>query len=160
MLTPDEILDAVNAPFSFVRRPVPIPGDLRASWKVLLLLAMLARCCRGSRSSLHRLHVLNWATRVPRNGSILLGALAGVVDPTTVLVRLDPSLNRAIDRARGFGVVALPRGNRVVLMAAGVRVASQLESSDVFSTELETLGEIGHRLSEGKTTEILQWYDR
>lgn len=158
MLSPDEILEALNIPFRFVRRPVPIPADLRASWKIALVVAILDRCCRGGRSSLRRLHVLNWAIRSPRNLKAVHGALQGAVDPTTVLVRFDPSLNRAIDRARGFGLVRSPRGDRVELTPMGEALVRQMAVSETLSTESEALSEIGQQLTEARTDELLRWY--
>ena len=158
ILSPQEVLATLGVPFMFKRRPVPVPGDLRASWKVFLVLGILHRCCRGSRSSLKRLHVLNWAVRSPDNLRALVAALEGELDPTTVLVRFDPSLNRAIDLARGYGLVESPRGDRVVLTATGMRAVAALSKADGLAEELEGLTEIGHRLSEGRADEILRWY--
>lgn len=157
-LTPRAVLEALVVPFHFARRPVPVPGDLRAPWKIPLLVAMLDRCCRGNRSSVRRLHVLNWAVRSPEHAATLLGALDGTLDPTMVLVRLDPSLNRAIDRARGLRLVALPKGHRVVLTAAGIRLARNLSGAKALAAELAILSNIGHQLSEKQTDAILRWY--
>jgi hypothetical protein len=158
MLSADEILSVLSVPFDFTRKPVPVPGDLRASWKSLLLLAMLDCCCRGNRSSLKRLHVLNWVTRAQHNLQALLGALRGSIEPTTVLVRFDPSLNRAIDRARGFGFIESPRGDRILLSAAGLHLAEQISKAQILAPERHILSQIGYQLTEAKADEILRWH--
>lgn len=160
MLTAEQLLRTLDSPFTFTRRPVAVPADVRASWKVLLVLEMLDKCCRGNRSSLRRLHLLNWATRSPDHAEVLLGALSGSVDPATVLVRLDPSLDRAIARARGYGYVIASRGNRVTLTRAGQGLLKGVDTSGVLEVERAILKQIGHQLSEGKTDDILEWFSR
>ena len=83
----------------------------------------------------------------------------GSVEPTDVLVRFDPSLNRAIDRAIGFGIVKLPSGNRVTLTPKATEIAESVETAGVLIAELGSLERIGFQLTETKVTEITRWYN-
>lgn len=81
--------------FSFERRPVPVPGDLRIAWRVALILLMLAYS-RSHRASLAKLHILNDAIRSEQHRrlkDVLTNAQAGL--PWNL--RVEPAFARAID---------------------------------------------------------------
>src|SRR5258705_12942506 len=87
--------------FVFRQRPLAIPGDLRPTWRIALIALLLKNCCRGGRSSFARLHVLSWGIRTQQSQSDLRAAAAGNVPLSSVIVRFDPFLDRAIDFAIG-----------------------------------------------------------
>ena len=62
--------------FSFQRRPISLPGDLRPTWRIGLLTILMVQCCRQQRSSLTRLHVLSWAVRSEENYEDMLALLS------------------------------------------------------------------------------------
>lgn len=100
----------LDAAFVFRRRPVAIPGDLRPSWRIGLLVQLLRRCCRGGRSTLARLHVLSWGIRTKESRRQLQDALNGHAAPDCLIVRLEPFLNRAVDLAIGEDVTVHGEG--------------------------------------------------
>ena len=51
----------------FKRRPMAIAAELRPDWKIAALLLILHLSSRGGKSSLRRLHILNWALRSVKN---------------------------------------------------------------------------------------------
>ena len=67
----------LDAEFIFRRRPLALPGDLRPRWRIGLLALLLNNCCRQQRSSLTRLHVLNWAVRSEANHENLTALIKG-----------------------------------------------------------------------------------
>lgn len=88
-------IDLANRRFSFRRRPVPVPGDLRIAWRVALIMAMLGNS-RANRASLAKLHIINDAIRSgqqDRLKTILSGAHAAV--PWNL--RVEPAFARAVD---------------------------------------------------------------
>lgn len=88
-------IDLANRRFSFRRRPVPVPGDLRIAWRVALIIAMLGSS-RAHRASLAKLHIINDAIRSgqeDRLKSILSGTHAAV--PWNL--RVEPAFARAVD---------------------------------------------------------------
>jgi hypothetical protein len=134
---------------SFTRRPSPVVGDLRISWRLSLLVLTLSLCCRRGQSSHKRLHLLNWAVRTPGARRQLLAALDGAQRPQDVLARTDPVLNQVIDYAAGEGLVEFPRGDRVRLTGVGENLGtSVLGVEDCFASEREFLAALGYRVTE------------
>jgi hypothetical protein len=61
----DRIEREIALPFRFTRKPMPIAAELRPDWKMAALLLILQLSSHGGKSSLKRLHILNWAIRSP-----------------------------------------------------------------------------------------------
>lgn len=148
----DESLFAVpelEATFTFRRRPVALPGDLRPTWRIGLLSLLLRHCCRQQRSSLTRLHVLNWAVRSEANHEDLTALIEGKLSPDQLIVRFDPAFNRAIDFAIGEGLVKRVDGSRIELTEQGKTFAEVIsKDSEVYITEKEMIGAIKQKVSE------------
>ena len=143
------ILDALSAKFTFRRRPVPVPADLRPDWRISLLVLILRKCCRDGQSSLRRLHVLSWAIRGRESREAFVERLNGQTAPDEVLVRFEPALNRAIDLARGYGLIVRVSGNKVRLTLRGTQFADELERlTDVLSEERTFLSRLGKGVTE------------
>jgi len=140
---------ALAVPFRFERRPVDLAASLRPAWAISLVLLLLSRSCRGGKSSIARLHVLNWATRDAGNADLLLEHLAGRVSPLLVPVRYDPSLDRALEFGVADDLLRRPNGSRVELAPRG-RAALELLDRDsvLLADERALLGRIGLRLTE------------
>lgn len=112
--------------FLFRRRPVAIPGDLRPAWRIGLLVLLLRKCCRSGRTSLARLHVLNWGIGARENRHNLKAAIDGGLAPDFLIIRFDPFLNRAVDFAIGEGLVRRSEGTKVELTPRGRELAEEL----------------------------------
>jgi len=148
----DESLFAVpelDATFTFRRRPVALPGDLRPTWRIGLLTLLLSHCCRQQRSSLTRLHVLNWAVRSEANLQDLTALIEGRLSPDQLIVRFDPAFNRAIDFAIGERLVQRVDGSRIELAEPGKAFAEVISADPVvYVTEKKLIGTIKQRASE------------
>ena len=148
----DEGLAAVpelDAAFIFRRRPIALPGDLRPPWRIGLLVLLLSQCCRQQRSSLTRLHVLNWAVRSEANLEDLTALIEGRLSPDQLIVRFEPALNRAIDFAIGDGLVKRVDGSRIELTELGKAFAEEIsKGSEVYVTEKKLAGAIKQKASE------------
>lgn len=107
----------LDTQFIFRVRPEAIPGDLRPMWRIAALLVILLTS-RAGKTSFGRLHLLNWAIHSRENRQIIRDVLSRRMAPDAVVVRIEPSLNRAVDLARGEGLVDVT-GNRVLLTARG-----------------------------------------
>jgi len=148
-------IPALDTPFVFNERPECIPGDLRPLWRIGLLLLMLYMASRGKKSSFGRLHVLNWALRSDEGRVALLGILEGRRLPGTVVVRIEPSLNRAVDFALGELLLRKVGGDRVELTSAGEAEAKRiLEQDELFVSEREYLGKVHKRLTERLVSDL------
>ena len=146
----DELLSLLDVTISFQGRPSPLAPELRTTWRLTQFLYLLRFCCRQGRSSLRRLHVINWGARTPRNRETLVHALAGRVQPHVLLIRVEPSLNRVIEFAVGEGLVTVPDGTRVQLTARGLETVSQVHAVEgVLEAERAFVRAVGQRVTEG-----------
>src|SRR5262245_35090316 len=109
----------LKSEFVFTRRPAAIPADLRLGWRIGLLVLLLSKCCRAGRTTLARLHVHSWAIRNKANKDNLSAVIAGDIPPDALLVRVEPSLSRAVEFAIGEGLVQRIGGRQIALTAMG-----------------------------------------
>jgi hypothetical protein len=148
-------IEELDTPFVFRSRPEAIPGDFRPLWRIGILLLILFIASRGSRSSSGRLHVLNWAIRTPDNRQTLINLIDGKTKPDTIVVRIEPSLNRAVNLAFGEGLVDRV-SNRISLTLIGQKAAKILyNETNIFIEEKKFLEVIGKRLTEQLVQHLL-----
>lgn len=141
--------------FSFQRRPISLPGDLRPTWRIGLLVILLSQCCRQQRSSLTRLHVLSWAVRSKANHDDLLSLVNHALPPDALIVRFDPAVNRAIDLAIGERLINRVDGSRIELSDSGRGFAKEIFSDEqLYLTEKALIASIRHKVSEAVVDEI------
>lgn len=103
-MTDPTIEKVLDAPFTFTARPRPISCELRPVWRLHVLMLLLDQCW-GAQASLEQLHVLNWAARTPDTRNAFLDFLFGKRTPSQIVVRYDPSLNRAVHFAFAEGLI-------------------------------------------------------
>jgi hypothetical protein len=155
----DEHVDIpeLKTDFLFRRRPMAIPGDLRPSWKIGLIVLWLKTCCRGGRTSLARLHVLSWGTRTEKSRSDLQAAIKGDLHPTSIIVRFDPFLNRSVDFAIGEGLIQRS-GSKIELTLDGQKLAEELEQiNSVYVSEKKFISEIRQSVTETLVNNMFGW---
>lgn len=146
----------LDTPFIFRSRPEAIPGDLRPLWRIGMVLLVLHIASRGGKSSFRRLHVLNWAIRTSENRKSLRDMIAGKIAPDTVIVRIEPSLNRAVDLAHGEGLVDRVVGDRICRTQRGQTAATALyKEPSIFVEEKRFLEEFGKTLTEQMVNNLL-----
>lgn len=142
-------ISKLNVEFVFGRRPVALPGDLRPTWRIGLLMLLLGQCCRQQRSSLTRLHVLNWAMRSEDNFGNLMALISQQLRPDALVVRFDPAFNRAIDFALGESLVQRVDGSRIALTHQGRDFATEiLNTPNVYMNEKNLISTIKQKASE------------
>lgn len=145
-----------GASFRFSARPIAIPPDLRPVWRMTILVLFLHRCCRQGKSSLKKLHVLNWAIRHPASRQTLLDVLEGRVRPDRAIVRFDPALNRALDLAKGEELVEQVSGDRFQITAKGQLLAEEaMNDSACLTSEKWFMSEVGSKVTEVKINQLL-----
>lgn len=121
-----------------------------------MVVLFLRRCCRQERSSLKKLHVLNWAVRNSNTRQTLLDLLEGRLHPDKAIVRFDPAMNRAIEMAQGEGLVEQVSGDRYQITAKGQKLADQaLSVPNCLITEKWFIGEIAGKVTETQIDRIL-----
>jgi len=148
-------LDALAVQFTFRRRPATLPADLRPIWRVALLCVVL-RTCRQNRSSLQRLHVLNWALRSAEGREEFKLVISGQISPTDVTVRYEPAFIQAIDFAIGNRVVSRVGGDKLELLEKGVALADTvLADPDLLGPEKAFLTAVKSRIAETRIQQIV-----
>lgn len=131
----------LDAPFTFTERPVPIPAELRPQWRITLV-CLIVHACWGKRASWHQLHVMNWATRTAVTRATYERLHQLQAKPDDVVVRYDPSLDRAIDLAAGEGLLERRGGETLVLTQAGTRLVDLVSAGDALGEEREFLARV------------------
>ena len=156
----ESIIPELATTFIFSKRPVPIPADLRPGWRIGIILLLLIKCCRQQRSSFARLHVLNWGIRTRQSQEQLIQAVEGNLSLNAVLVRYEPSLNRAVDLAIGEQLVNQVSGDHLELTALGLQMANNIDNrQDAYIQEKQFMNCIGKRLTEKLVNQSFGWRD-
>ncbi|MPY19077.1 hypothetical protein [Paenibacillus glucanolyticus] len=151
------ILDSLDIPFTFQKRPVAIPADLRVDWRIGTLVLILYISCRNSRATLMKLHVMNWAIRNNQGRELFLQLCAGEIGPDNIIVRFEPWLNRAVDIALAEGLIQRINGDRVELSSSGAIMAKEiLKKQECFVQEKEFLHTLRKSISEAKLKNIIE----
>jgi hypothetical protein len=94
------------------------------------LVLIINKCCRSGRTSLTRLHVLSWGVRTKDSREAVISAIEGTLAPDALVVRFEPSLNRAVDFAIGEGLIRRAGGNKIELTPKGKALAEELAEVD------------------------------
>ncbi len=149
-----EILDVK---FTFKKRPLDLPGDLRPNWRVPVLLMMLQYCCRGGKSHLYKLHLLNWTMRDQRRQEALITSLSGVPQYDKIQVQVEPSFVQAVQFAVGEGLVERLENSRVKITDSGKQLVKEIEKAACLSVERAFLKNIGLRLTEEWLAGFAAW---
>lgn len=128
----------------FRSRPEAIPGDFRPLWRIFIILLILHLSSRGGKSTIGKLHLLNWAIRTKDNRETFRKVISGDISPETIVVRVEPSLNRAVNLAHGEGLVEIVKGNRIRITSRGQRAIDKLLAvEDLFTYEKSFLEDLG-----------------
>ncbi|MEO7099189.1 MAG: hypothetical protein ABI162_07485 [Luteolibacter sp.] len=150
------LLSGLTESFTFRERPEPLHHSLRADYRIATLLLMLRICGRGGRSGLVKLHVLNWASRKHDSRRALLDRLAGRFDYFDIPLRFDPAFNRAVDLARGEGLVERDQSQAISLTPSGQDCVNEiLSNADCLEREKGFFGLVGKRLTDAKVNEMI-----
>jgi hypothetical protein len=134
--------------FSYTARPDPIPGDLRMSWGIGVLLVGLFYS-RAKKSNFQKLQFLAHAVRLPEGREEVRGLLSGKYKPSEVSVRVEPSLNRAVALAHALKLVNIERGTSVSLTDTGEKIAATIVKDDyTLRAEVLFLSEVAPKMTD------------
>jgi len=136
----------LSGPFSFNARPEPVPGDLRMSWGIAILLLSLLSS-RGKRGSFQKLQFLAHSVRIAEGRDDVRALLQGRLRTSDVSVRVEPWLNRAVSYAHALELVSVDKGKSVSLTDKGVEVAKAIANkTELLSDERAFLSEVAPKL--------------
>lgn len=138
----------LSGAFTYTARPDPMPGDLRMSWGMAVLLLALFYS-RAKKSNFQKLQFMSHAVRLPEGREEVRGLLSGEYRPTEVSVRIEPSLNRAVALAHALKLVKIDKGTSVSLTDAGEKMAAAIvEDDDTLKEELSFLREVAPKMTD------------
>lgn len=156
----NDVVTDIKIPFRFKRRPRSIAPDFRIDWKISLLLLILELSSRGGKSSLNRLHVLNWAVRSSKHQEEFVATRDSESPLFSFSVRFEPAFSRAIDVAVAAGLTNWVGGNRLELTPRGRTLAkSVLKEKELFEPEVAFLTRVGKSVSESEALGLLKGAD-
>lgn len=151
------MIPELNVPIVFQHRPTSIPADLRPGWKIGIILLLLRKCCRQNTSSFGRLHVLSWGVRSKDSRLALSKTSNGNMPLDALIVRIEPSVNRAVDYAIGAGLIERLSKDRLKLTSAGIAFADEVDRrKDLFITEKQFMDAIGKKITESLVNQIFK----
>jgi hypothetical protein len=142
--------------FRFTRRPMAIAAELRPDWKIGAVLLILHLSSHAGKSSLRRLHILNWALRSSKNRAEFEQVREHQQPLFSFQFRFEPALGRAINLAVGEKLVDWVGGDRLQITGKGKRwVTEILKDESVMQEEREFLKRIGKSITEPVATEMI-----
>jgi hypothetical protein len=141
------VADRLAVPFRFEAREMPLPPDMRTTWRIPVLLMLLGKC-HGQAATLTQAHVLNWAVRSEEGRAAFLRAYHGSPQLGDVIQRFDPTLDRTIDYAVGCKLADLTLTGRVRLTERGADLVETIRASGLFEREAELLDLIPGKFSQ------------
>jgi hypothetical protein len=133
-----------------------IAAELRPDWKIGAFLLILHLSSRGGKSSLRRLHILNWALRSAKNRAEFEQVREHHQPLFNFQFRFEPALGRAINLGVGEKYVEWVGGDRLQITPKGQRwVKDILKDESVMQEERVFLKRIGKDITEGIATEMI-----
>ncbi|WP_250966163.1 hypothetical protein [Agrobacterium vitis] len=138
----------LNGTFTYTARPDPMPGDLRMSWGLAILVLALFYS-RAKKSNFQKLQFLAHSVRIDEGREEVRGLLAGKYKPADVSVRVEPSLNRAVAFAHALKLVKIEKGTSITLSDDGVKLAETiLKEGEILKEERQFLSEVAPRMTD------------
>ncbi|HBO5882601.1 hypothetical protein [Pseudomonas aeruginosa] len=148
----DELL---SNPFSFNKRKIFTPCETRPLWKCSLVVLIVGITGKEKRCSLKKIHTANWLTKSPAHfDDLVLWSQKNLLFAPGI--RLDPTVDRAIELLAGSGFVC-KIGGKIALTAKGELFLSQLESdAELMKLEKQCLSSSKKYLSEAAVERLFK----
>lgn len=143
----DVLARSENARLKFTRRASPVLPEHRLIYKISQILLLL-NYSRAGKSSLLRLHLLNWASKTPQRTQHLRNAVK-TRSLSLITWGFDPAIPIALRYALAEGLVAQNTTGYQLEELGRKFIKSVLEDPDLFADERNMLSEIGKGISEG-----------
>ena len=142
-LTDKHLAELFDTAFEFNDRPAPVPADIRADWRVPLLM-LIVDSCRGRRASLQQVQAIAEAAIFEESREDFLRSFEGEADPASLLIRYDPAVTRAANLAVGLDLLSWHNRSRLGLTAKGqAMLEAILEDGGAFVEERAFLSDLG-----------------
>lgn len=149
-----DINEILNQPFSFRQRNQLIPSEIRATWKISLVLIIFHLSAKKNMCSLKKLHVANWITKSEEH---LQDFLHWTVDTSQIRpdIRLEPALDRAIEILVAEKLLKKTKG-KLEITDKGISIAEKIYELDVFESEKRDLVLATKKMTEANVERIFK----
>lgn len=146
------------AQLKFIRRPIPVLSELRPLYKISQVLLILHLSGRGSKSSLPKIHLLNWALKTPeRTRSLTIGAEQGQLQ--LPIWGFDPAMAIALNLAFSESLIS-PTTTGFELTSSGKSYVKLILADDsVLSEEKAALKSIGKKITEDMVNAVSKGWE-
>lgn len=138
---------------SFTRKPMPILPDHRPMYKLTIILLILYLSSRSYKSSLIRLHLLNWVLKdEKRKSKLLFCAKEKFLD--FKVWGIDPALNISLEIAQYEGLIEKSNLS-FKLTDKGIQYITEVVKQDIFQSTIDYLKCLGKSITEKMINEII-----
>jgi hypothetical protein len=137
---------------TFTIKEAPVLAEHRPLYKIAQLLLILFVASRGSKSSLARLQLFNWALKTPDRNRLLEGAAATGRLETTGW-GFDPAVPIALRFAVSDGLIE-DVSTGYVCTHTGEQFVRAVIGAGLLPVEREVLQQVGKKVTEGMINEV------
>ena len=149
-----DINDILNRPFTFRKRKQIVPGEIRVTWKVSLILIIFHLIAKNKKCSLKKLHVANWITKSDKH---LQDFLHWAADTSQVRpgIRMEPAFDRAIEILVADKILKKVKG-KLEITDKGASIAEKINGMGVFESEKKQLLAVKKKMSEANIERVFK----
>lgn len=130
---------------TFSKKPISIPPEYRPSYTIGLIVLILKLCCQSSKSSLLKLHLINWALKSKENQESLRKFVHSNYTETSKTWGIEPSLNRALNYSVHEGICSISKGKYQLQEKGELFYSKIIEDTEYLNEEIEFLNFLGKR---------------
>lgn len=142
----------------FQTRPAPVLPEHRPLYKIAQVLLVLHLSSRAGKSSLTRLHLFNWALKVPDRGERLSQA-ARTKSLNVTAWGFDPALAIALRYACAEGLITASGSGYELTDLGRILADSIVNEPDTLTEEKEFLRAIGKGISEAMVDAVAKEWE-
>jgi len=137
----------------FNRRPMPLIAEYRPIYKIFQILSILEYSSRGGKSSLIRLHLINWVLKTESRKEKLATLAADANIPFKVW-GVDPILNVALQFSVAQKLIT-QKSDAYSITFEGKKLLKLAKEQDIELRDSSYLGRLGKRITEKMVEEIV-----
>jgi hypothetical protein len=130
---------------TFKKKPISIPPEYRPSYTIGLIVLILKICCQSSKSSLLKLHLINWALKSTENKNSLKHFVLSNYTESSKTWGIEPSLNRALNYSVHEGICSISNGKYQLQEKGEIFYSKILENPEYLNEEIDFLNFLGKR---------------
>ena len=130
---------------TFSKKPISIPPEYRPSYSIALIVLILKICCQGSKSSLLKLHLINWALKSNENKDSLKKFVLSNYTENSKTWGIEPSLNRALNYSVHEEICSIENGKYLLLEKGEIFFSKIVENPEYLNQEIDFLNFLGKR---------------